>query len=100
MTATLVQHYVLLALADHLEPLMKECFRESKTAQDYKCAKTKTACIINEALAPHFNELSGLLREGPYTLIMDGSNNTGISQTEILNTMFHTNLAICFLPCV
>lgn len=80
MTATLVQHNVPLALTDHLGPLL--CFKDSKTAQEYKYARTKTSCIVNEALAPHFmNELVVQMREGPYTLITDRSNDTGISQT-------------------
>lgn len=82
MTATLVQHNVPLALTDHLGALLKECLKDSKTAQEYKCVRTKSSCIVNEALAPHFmSELVVQMREGPYTLITDGSNDTGISQT-------------------
>ncbi|XP_067294047.1 protein FAM200A-like [Pseudorasbora parva] len=81
MTATLVQHNVPLALTDHLGPLLKECFKDSKTAQEYKCARTKSSCIVNEALAPHFmSELVIQMREGPYTLITDGSNDTGVEK--------------------
>lgn len=82
MTAGLVVHNVPLAFADHLGPLLKDCFGDSKTAQDYRCARTKSSCIINEALAPYFTlELVKELKNGPYTLVTDGSNDTGISQT-------------------
>lgn len=78
VAATKVQHNVPLAVADHLGLLLKECFKDSKTAQEYKCARTKTSCIINGALAPHFlKELVMHMREGPYTLITDGSNDSG-----------------------
>ena len=95
MAATLVQHNVPLAVADHLGPLLKECFKDSKTAQEYRCARTKTSCIVSEALAPHFmKELGVQMREGPYTLITDGSNDTGISQTIEHNVfLLHNNLA-------
>lgn len=67
-----------LTVTDHLGPLMKECFKDSATAQEYKCPRTKTACIINQAVAAHFkNALVMLMRENPYTLITDGSNDTG-----------------------
>lgn len=86
MAATLVHHNVPLAVTDHLGPLLKECFKDSTTAQDYRCARTKTTCIVNGALAPHFKqELVVHMKEGPYTLITDGSNDTGISHTEILH---------------
>ncbi|XP_065119841.1 uncharacterized protein [Paramisgurnus dabryanus] len=103
MTATLVQHNVSLALTDHLGPLLRECFKDSKTAQEYKCARTKTSCIVNEALAPHFmNELVVYMREGPYTLITDGSNDTGVEKMNpltvrlfIKDKVVHRFLGMC-----
>ncbi|CAB1439179.1 unnamed protein product [Pleuronectes platessa] len=56
MTAGLVVHNVPLAFADHLGPHLKDCFGDSKTAQDYRCARTKSSCITNEALAPSFTK--------------------------------------------
>ncbi|XP_061577748.1 zinc finger BED domain-containing protein 5-like [Cololabis saira] len=74
----MVQHNVPFAVSDHFSPLLKECFRDSTTAQNFKCASTKTTCIINEAVAPHFrNKLVMKMRDNPFTLITDGSNDTG-----------------------
>ncbi|KAK1903218.1 Light-independent protochlorophyllide reductase subunit B [Dissostichus eleginoides] len=74
----MVEHNVPFAVADHFSPLLKECFKDSPTAQNYKCARTKTSCIINEAVAPHFRkELVMKMRTNPFTLITDGSNDTG-----------------------
>lgn len=79
MATTLVEHNVPLAVAVHLGPLLKECLKDSKTAQDYRCARTKTSCIVHEALAPHFmKELVVQMTEGPYTLITGGSSDSGI----------------------
>ena len=74
MTAGLVVHNIPLAFAD-LGPLLKECFGDSKTAQEYRCARTKSSCITNEAIAMK------KMKKAPYTLVTDGSNDTGISQT-------------------
>ena len=88
ITETLVQHNVPLAVADHLGPLLKECFKDSRTAQEYRCARTKMSSIVNEALAPHFmRELVDQMREQPYTLVTDGSNDTGSSQTMMFFTL-------------
>ncbi|KAK1898627.1 putative glycine dehydrogenase (decarboxylating) subunit 1 [Dissostichus eleginoides] len=74
----MVEHNVPFAVADHFSPLLKECFKDSPTAQNYKRARTKTSCIINEAVAPHFRkELVMKMRTNPFTLITDGSNDTG-----------------------
>lgn len=89
-----MQHNVPLAVADHLGPLQKECFKDSKTARDYRCARTKTSCIVHEALAPHFmKELAVQMTEGPCTLITGGSSDSGIYQT-IEHDIFlvHNNL--------
>ncbi|XP_049455395.1 uncharacterized protein LOC125902816 [Epinephelus fuscoguttatus] len=81
MAVTLVQHNVPLAVAYHLGLLLKECFKDSRTAQEYRCATTKTSCIVNEALAPHFmKELVVQMREQPYALITDGSINSGVEK--------------------
>ncbi|XP_033932843.1 uncharacterized protein [Pseudochaenichthys georgianus] len=78
VAVSMVEHNVPFAVADHFSPLLKECFKDSPTAQNYKCARTKTSCIINEAVAPHFRkELVMKMRTNPFTLITDGSNDTG-----------------------
>jgi len=88
----MVQHNVPFAVADHFSPLLKECFKDSTTAQDFKCAGTKTTCIINGAVTPYFrNELVMKMRENPFTLITDGSNDTGIMLTATVNSTF-----VCF----
>ena len=71
MTAGLVVHNVPLAFADHLGPLLKDCFGDSKTTQDYRYARTKSSCIIYEELASYFTqELVKELKNGPYLLRM------------------------------
>ncbi|KAG5277809.1 hypothetical protein AALO_G00091630 [Alosa alosa] len=66
MTAGLVVPNLPLAFADHLGPLIKECFGDSKTAQEYKCARTKSSCHVNKAIAPYFTqELVEEMRKAP-----------------------------------
>ncbi|XP_034096132.1 uncharacterized protein LOC117562410 isoform X2 [Gymnodraco acuticeps] len=81
VAVAMVQHNVPFAVADHFSPLYKECFRDSPTAQGFKSASTKTTCLINEAVAPHFKkELVMKMRENPFTLVTDGSNDTDEKQ--------------------
>lgn len=77
VAVSMVEHIVPFAVADHFSPLLKECFKDSPTAQSFKSAHTKMSCIINEAVAPHFRkELVMRMRTNPFTLITDGSNDT------------------------
>ena len=48
----LVHHNIPLAFSDHLSPLLRDIFHDSKIAKSYAAASTKTACIINGSLAP------------------------------------------------
>ncbi|KAF3837707.1 hypothetical protein F7725_009475, partial [Dissostichus mawsoni] len=96
VAVAMVQHNVPFAVADHFSPLYKECFRDSPTAQGFKSASTKTTCIINEAVAPHFKkELVMKMRENPFTLVTDGSNDTGLEKMNPLTVrIFDTNKVV------
>ena len=62
-----------LALADHLSPLIRDIF-DGEVVKGYACAKTKTTCILNQAVAPQFREeLVSLMQQAPYSLSVDGS---------------------------
>ena len=50
----LVQNNVPLALADELTLLFRDIFSDSEIAKGYASKQTKTACIINGAIAPFF----------------------------------------------
>ena len=78
MANTLVKHNIPLAFAEHLSLLFREIFTDSEIAKSYSSAKTKTTCIINGALKPYFQDrLLSLMRNNPYSLSIDGSNDTG-----------------------
>ena len=81
MANLLVQHNIPLAVTDHLSPLLKDIFCDSDTAKLYSSARTKTTCIINGSLAPHFRAaLVKVMRTEPFTIAVDGSNDTGLEK--------------------
>ena len=47
----MAHHDIPIAVTDHLSPLFKDIFPYSSTAKLYSCARTKTTCILNGALA-------------------------------------------------
>ena len=80
MSLLLAQHNVPLALADYLSPLIRDIF-DGEVAKGYACAKTKTTCILNRAAAPQFREdLVSLMQQTPYSLSVDGSNDTSLEK--------------------
>lgn len=69
----LVQNNVPLALADELTLLFRDIFSDSEIAKQYASKQTKTACIINGAVAPFLKqELVAAMWQEPYALSIDG----------------------------
>ena len=63
----LVQHNVPPAVADELTPPFRDVFPDSKVAQNFSSRWTKTACMINGAIAPSitvrlFDQECGVVR--------------------------------------
>ena len=75
------QHNLPLAVADHLSPLLRDVFPDSDMVRKYASSRTKTTCIVNHSLAPHFQSLVvDAMRSQPFTICADGSNDTGIDK--------------------
>ena len=92
MTATMVKHNVPLAFADHLSPLLRDIFPDSEIAKVYNSAKTKTTCILNGALRPFYlGELIAEMKLGPFSLSIDGSNNTGLKKMNPMTVHVFSN---------
>lgn len=88
----IVEHNLPLAVADHLSPLLRDIFPVSETAVKYACARTKTTCIINGSLAPHFKSLVvSAMRSQPFTICIDGSNDTGIEKMNPMTIRYYSN---------
>lgn len=76
-----MQHNVPLAVTDHLSPLFQDIFSDSEIAKGYASARTKTTCIINGSLAPHFkSRLISTMKSGPFSVAVDGSNDSGLEK--------------------
>lgn len=74
----LAQHNIPLAVSDELTPLFRDIFPDSEIAKQYASRQTKTACLINGAIAPFFCEkLVTTMRAAPFALAIDGSSDTG-----------------------
>ena len=54
VSTVLAYHNIPIAISDHMKPLFKDIFPDSQIAKAYSCAHTKTTCILNGALAKHF----------------------------------------------
>ena len=80
MSILLAQHNIPLSLADHLSPMIRNVF-DGDIAKGYACAKTKTSCILNGAVAPLLkNELISTMQNAPFSLCIDGSSDTDLQK--------------------
>ena len=64
-----------------LVTLVRDIFSDSETAQDYASARTKTTCIVNGSLAPHFRSaLVNVMKSELFSIAVDGSNDSGLEK--------------------
>ena len=77
----LAQHNVPLSLADELTPLFHDIFPDSYIAKNFSSRRTKTACILNGAIAPVLQKnLVNTMKTCPFTLAIDGSTDIGVEK--------------------
>ena len=74
-------HNLPFATADHLGPLFKAIFPDSKIAKAYSCSKTKASCILNRAIVPDLQSiLIDQMKASCYSIATDGSNDQGLQR--------------------
>uniref|UniRef100_H3B978 HAT C-terminal dimerisation domain-containing protein n=1 Tax=Latimeria chalumnae TaxID=7897 RepID=H3B978_LATCH len=71
----LIEHNLLLSVADHAAPLFKAMFADSKIAKDFSCRRMKTSHIIHTLAGNSKSELVSVLKRRPFCLATDGSND-------------------------
>ena len=77
-TSFILEHNLPFESASHAAPLFRKMFPDSKIAKKYGCAATKTAAIVNYALAPEMlRPVVEYMRKEPFSLAIDGSSDTG-----------------------
>ena len=77
----LAEHNLPFATADHLGPLFKSIFPDSKIAKAYSCGKTKASCILNRAIALDLQSiLIEQIKTSCYSIAIDGSNDQGLQK--------------------
>ena len=85
----LAYHNIPIALSDHLSPLFRDIFPDSEIARAYSCARTKTTCILNGAVAKHLqSSLIEHMLEEPFSLATDGSNDSGLQKMNPLTVRY------------
>ena len=66
---------------DHFSPLFRKIFPDLAITKGFAAARTKTSCIINMALRPHFeHKLVFEMTQASYALAIDGSNDNGLQK--------------------
>ena len=88
----LVKNNVPIALSDELTPLFHDVFPDSEIAKKFSSRHTKTACIINGAIAPRYQQqLVGCMKKDPFALAVDGSNDSGVEKMNPLTVRLFDN---------
>ena len=79
-----------MAFADMLSDIFKDIFPDSTIAIEYAPKRTKSSCILNQALAPHFlKETADVMQNDFFSLSTDGSNDMDIERRNPLTVRFY-----------
>jgi hypothetical protein len=74
----LCQHNLPLSTLDHLGPLMRSIFPDSKIAAKFRCGRTKTSAMIN-AIGPECLKVTvDAMKISPFSICTDGSSDNGL----------------------
>ena len=80
-TNFIVQHNISFLTADNLGPLYRVMFPDSNIAENFTRRRTKTTCILNNALYSKIkSDLVQYMSENSYALVSDGSSECGPSK--------------------
>ena len=61
---------------DHLSELLSSVCPESVIAANVQCKRTKSTCIVQNVLRPHFHsEVVNAMQQQPYSLLVDESTD-------------------------
>jgi len=79
LSGFLAQHNISFLSIDHLEPLLKEIFPDSKICQKMKLKRTKATNIIKNVFAPvEKNVLANKLNSTKFSVMIDESTDIAV----------------------
>ena len=89
----IAEHNLPFLLADHFTRLTSVMFPDSQIAKAFKSAHTKTTCIVNGALQPHFTKpVEKLCQENPFSVLCDEGSDTDDKNFAILVRLWDENV--------
>ena len=74
----LCHHNLPLSTLDHLGPLMRSMFPDSKIAAKFRCGRTKTSAIVNAVGPEYLKVTEEAMKVRPFSICTDGSNDNGL----------------------
>ena len=85
----LVEHNLPIAIADHSGDLFRKMFPDSEIASQFKCGRTKARKLVGAIAKEKTEEITESLRERPFSLSTDGSNDKGAEQLYPIVLRYH-----------
>ena len=89
----IAEHNLPFSLADHFTHLTRAMFPDSKIAKSFKCAHTKTTCLVTGALCPHFSKpVRTSCQENPFSILCDEGSDKDDKNFAILVRLWDSKL--------
>lgn len=78
LAAFISEYNLPMRLSDHLTPLLKDIFPDSKIAKEIQMGRIKCTCVIKNVLGQcHFNEMVKELKCKKFSILIDESTDIG-----------------------
>ena len=88
------EHNLSFSTTNHFTHLTSAMFPDSKVAQAFQSARTKTTCIVKGALHPHFMQaVIDRCKNGPFSILCDEGNDAEDKNFAILVRYWDNHLA-------
>ena len=98
LSAFYAEHNIGIATVNHLVPVLKSCFKDSRTAQDLTLGRTKCSKIIINCLGVReLEKLVEILKFQKFSVLVDESTNISDVKTLCVLVQFvspHTKLVV------
>lgn len=90
----LAEHNIAMRSADHLVDVIKDIFKDSKTAQGLNLGRTKATAIAKHVNGEsYFEDLSEIMKKKKFSVLIDESTDIGAVKTLCIVVRFFDDVS-------
>lgn len=89
LAALFAHHNLAFQVVEHLVPVLKECFPDSKIAKDIKLGRTKATNIVKNVIGKkEIDNLASILQKTHFSVLIDESTDISVNKLLCINVKY------------